>query len=92
MKKKSVFSQIIFLIILALVCFVITVGIAIFIGTFETTFFNFKNLNFSNTVPVLIIGGFISYLIIGISVIWISKEVFIKVRDYFIKINNKGEK
>lgn len=89
LKNKSFFSQIILLIVLALVCIVLTVGIALFAGSFNTTFFDLRNLNFANMIPVLIIGGFISCVVIGITVLYVSRSVFLKVRDNFIEINKK---
>lgn len=94
MKKKSFFSQIILLIILSLFCVVLTVGIALFVGSCNTTFFDFQNLNFANMIPVLIIGGFISCVVVGITVLFVARSVFFKVRDYFNEINenNGGNK
>lgn len=89
LKNKSFFSQIILLIVLALVCIVLTVGVALFAGSFNTTFFDLRNLNFANMIPVLIIGGFISCVVIGITVLYVSRSVFLKVRDNFIEINKK---
>lgn len=90
MKKKSLFSQIMLLVILSLVCVVFTVGIAIFAGSFNTTFFDFKNLNFANAIPVLLLCAFVSCVVIGITVIFISRAIFLKVKDYFIETNNKN--
>ncbi len=85
MKNKSFFSQIILLIILSLVCIVLTVGIALFVGSSDTTFFDWRNLNFSNMIPVLIFGGFISCVVVGITVLFVARSIFLKVKDYFIE-------
>ncbi len=92
MKKKSVFSQIIFLIILALICVVLTVGIAFLVGSANTTFFDFSNLNLANMLPVLLLGGFLSCVVIGIAVLFISRSVFYKAKEYFIETNDNGGK
>lgn len=92
MKGKTIFSQIIFLIILAMVCVTLTVGIAILVGTAETTFFDFSNLNFGNMLPVLLIGGFISCVVIGIMVLFISRSVFYKVKEHLIETKDNGGK
>lgn len=94
MKNKSIFSQIILLVVLAIVCIAITVGIAIFAGSFDTIIFDFRNLNFANVLPVLIIGGFLSCVIIGITVLLVSRTVFHKVKDHIEETNkdNGGNK
>ena len=91
MKSKSIFSQIMLLVILSVVCVVLTAGIALFVGSYNTTFFDFANLNFANMIPVLIFGGFVSCIIVGITVIFVSRTVFLKVKDYFLD-NNGGDK
>ena len=47
MKNKSLFFQIITLIILALICLMLTVGIALLAGSLKVELFDFQNLNFS---------------------------------------------
>ncbi len=91
MKNKSFFSQILLLIILSIVCLVLTVTIAFIAGSQSTTFIDFKNLNIANMLPVLICGGFISCLIVGITVLFITRSVFYKVKDYFAE-NDKEDK
>ena len=82
------------LIILSLVCLIFTVGIALFVGSCNTTLFDFQNLNFANMIPVLILGGFISCVVVGITVLFVARSVFLKVKDYFIETNenNGGNK
>ncbi len=94
MKNRSFFSQIILLIIISLVCVTLTAGIAFFVGTYNTVLFDFQNFNFANTIPVLIIGGFISCIIVGITVLFVARSVFFKVKDYFVETNenNGGNK
>ncbi len=90
MKNKSVFSQIIILIIISLVCIILTLAIAFLVGSAKTDIIDFSNLNLSNMIPVLIIGGFISCVIVGIIVLFLAKTVFFKVKDYFHEKNNGG--
>lgn len=87
MKNKSVFSQIMLLIIIALICVILTVVIALFAGSVDTTLFDFENLNFSNMWPVILLGGFISCVVIGIAVLFISRSIFFKAKNYFTKTN-----
>ena len=87
MKNKSVFSQIILLIILSVVCVILTVGIAFFVGSSSAALFDFRNLNFANMIPVLIIGGFISCVVVGITVLFVARSVFFKVKDYLTETN-----
>lgn len=90
MKNKSVFTQILLLIIMSLVCIAITIGFAFFAGSYQVDMFSFENLNFSNMIPVLVIGGFISCVIVGITVLFIGKSVFIKIKDYLSEEKSGG--
>ena len=90
MKNKSVFSQIIFLIIVGVLCFLLTFGVALLAGSLNAELFDFKNLNFSNMVPVLIIGIFISCVIIGLGVLFVAKSAFLNVKNFFCE-NDKDK-
>ena len=92
MKNKSLFSQIITLIILAVVCLLFTVTIAVLVGALNTDLFDFKNLNFSNMIPVLIIGGFISCVFVGICFLFVARTAFFKAKDYLEKNQKNNEK
>ena len=85
MKNKSFFSQIMLLVIMSVICIVLTVGIALLVGSSNTTFFDFENLNFSNMIPVLILGGFISCVVIGITVLLLLGQYFIKLKVIYQK-------
>ena len=88
MKNKSLFTQTILVILLAVICLFSTVIIAFLVGSLNAEIFDFKNLNFSNMIPVLLIGGFISCVIVGICILFVGRSAFIKVKDYFNE-NNK---
>ena len=88
LKNKSFFSQIILLVILSVICVILTVGIALLAGSYNTTLLDFENLNFANMIPALIIGGFISCVVVGITVLFVTRTVFLKVKDY---LSDKGE-
>lgn len=90
MKNKSFFSQIMLLIILSAICFVLTIGIAFAVGSADAALFDFENLNFSNMIPVLMLGGFISCVVVGITVIFIARSVFYKVKNYLSQDNKNG--
>lgn len=92
MKKRSVFSQIILLVIAALICIVLTVTIAWLAGSVDTTIFDFRDLNIANMIPVIVIGGFVSCAVVGVLVLVVAKNVFLKLKDYFSDTNNDGGK
>ena len=92
MKNKSFFTQIILLIVLSIICIVLTVGIALVAGSIDVTLLDFKNLNLANVIPVLLIGGFISCVIIGIVVLFIARSIFFKVKEYLAETNDNGGK
>ena len=88
--QKSLFTQAILVIILAVVCLVCTVGIALLAGSLNAELFDFRNLNFSNMIPVLLIGGFISCVIVGICILFVGRAAFVKAKDYLEKNNNEN--
>ena len=91
MKNKTVFSKIMTVIVVALVCLVLTVVIAFLFGSANADIFDFSNLNISNMLPVLIIGGFISCVAVGILVIILAKDIFVKIKDEFFTKDNGGK-
>lgn len=90
MKNKSLFSQIMLLVILSVICIVLTVGIALLVGSSNMTLFDFKNLNFSNMIPVLILGGFISCVVVGITVLFVVRSIFYKVKNFLLEDDKNG--
>ena len=88
MKNKTLFGRVIFVMILAVACLLMTVGLAILAGSLNAELFDFKNMNFSNIIPVLLIGGFISCVIVGICVLFIARDAFFKAKNY---LEDKGE-
>lgn len=83
MKKRSFFSQIVLLIILSVVCVLLTVTLALFAGMQDNVIFDFSKLNIGNVIPILIIGGFISCVVVGITVLFIGRSIFTKAKKYF---------
>ncbi len=90
MKNRSFFSQIMLLVILSVVCVILTVGIALVVGSSATTLFDFENLNLSNMIPVLILGGFISCVVVGITVLFVARSIFYKVKNYLTEEDKNG--
>ena len=91
MKNKSLFAQIISIVILAVVCLMATVGISLLAGTVDADIFDLRKLNFSNVILVLFIGGFISCVAVGIGILFVTRTAWIKTKDYFKENNKKGE-
>ena len=79
------------LVIVLVICIVLTVGIAFLLGSSSTDLFDFKNLNLSNVIPVLVIGGFITCVAVGIIVLFVAKETFLKVKKHLYD-DNGGDK
>ena len=90
MKNKSIFSQIMLLVVLFAVCVFLTIGIALLLGACDTTLFDFQNLNLANTIPVLICGGIISGIVMVIMIMVVARSIFFKVKDYIFE--NGGDK
>ena len=92
MKNKSLFSQIIFVIIVAVICLLVTIGVSLLVGSLNVDLFSFRNLNLSNMIPTLLICGFISCIIVGICILFVIRSVWVKTKDYFNENNKeKGE-
>lgn len=92
MSKKPIFAKIIIILAVALICLVLTLSLAFLFGSINTEVFDFSNLNLSNMLPVITIGGFISCVIVGFLIIFLAKDVFVKVKDYFFETKNDGGK
>ena len=92
MKNKSLFMQIITLIIIGVCCILLTVAIAFLAGSLNVELFDFKNLNFANMIPVLIIGGFVSCVLVGICFLFIARTAFFKAKDFLNDHSTKNEK
>lgn len=91
MQNKSIFTQVIILIVVSVVCVLLTLALAILFGSIETTLFDLQNLNIVNMLPVLLIGGFLSCVVIGITVLVVSKNSFLKIKEYFFETKNEGD-
>lgn len=93
MKNWSVFARIMFIIAIALFCLVLTVAVALLLGKVEFNIFDISELNLLNVLPAILIGGFVSCIVVGVLVIVLSKDIFIKVKKFlFESKEDKGEK
>lgn len=92
MKNKSFFSQIILLFVVAVICIVVTISIALLLGSFGENIFNIADLNIANMIPVLVVGGFISCVIIALVVMFMAKGALAKAKEYFIETKEDGGK
>ena len=91
MSQKPIFTKIIIIISIALICLLATVFTAFLFGSINVDLFDFSNLNFSNMLPIIIIGGFIGCVIVGFLVIILAKDIFVKIKDNFSEKNNGGK-
>ena len=90
MKNKSLFFQIILLVVITFLCITLTVTLALLAGSIDTSIFDFKNLNFGNMIPVFIIGGLVTCFTVMITVLFASRTLFHKIKDFF-ENDNKGK-
>ena len=90
LSNKSTFKKIIIIVITALICLTLTAVIALLFGSVNTEIFDFSNLNLSNMIPIIVLGIFISCVIVGILVLFLAKDVFEKIKDVFFKNDNGG--
>ncbi len=92
MSKKSLFTKAILLIALVLFCIVTTVVLALIFGSMDRIIFDFRDLNFANVLPILIIGGFFTCVTVGLAVLFFSRAAFLKVKDFLKENNDDGGK
>ena len=90
MSKKPIFAKIIILVAVALICLILTFTLAFLFGSINTDVFDFSNLNFSNMLPIIIIGGFVSCVIVGFLIMFLAKDVFVKVKDFIFEEKDGG--
>ena len=91
MSKNSLFTKIMVVVITALVLFTLTAVIALLFGSVNADIFDFSNLNIANMIPIIILGLFISCAVIGILVLFLAKDVFVKIKEIFFKKDNGGK-
>ena len=92
MKKKSSFSQIIAIVIIGLAGLILTIIAAFWAGSSDGILFDLTTINWANFIPVLLIGTFITCVVVGIVVLIASKNIFLKIRDYFLEDKKDGGK
>ena len=90
MNKKSLFTQTIWIIVIAAFCLLLTVGASLLAGSFSGELFDLKELNLSNAIPVLLIGGFISCIVIGICLLFVARTAFFKAKDFLKETHNES--
>lgn len=91
LKNKSFFSQLIILVVVSFLCILVTLGTAFLLGSYGEEIFNFENLNISNMIPVFIFGGLFSCVIVGITALFVLRNVFVKLFGNTDEDNKKGE-
>lgn len=91
MKNKSMLSRTVTVIIVGIICFLITIALTILAGFINAEIFDFTDLNFSNMIPVFLIGFFISCAVIGICVLFVLNSAFYKAKEYLEKEDSKKE-
>lgn len=92
MKNNSLFLQIILLVVLVFICIMTTFTVALLAGSIETSIFDLNNLNLLNMIPVFIFGGIITFFIIVITLLFTSRTLFYKVKDFFEENNKENNK
>lgn len=89
MKNTSLFMQLLLLITLMFICITLTVSVALLAGSIETSIFDFRNLNIANMIPVFIFGGLITLFTAVVVLLFTSRTLFYKIKNFFEEDNNK---
>lgn len=91
MKNKSLLFQVATVIIVGVLCVLVTLAFTILAGSINAEIFDFANLNFSNMIPVFLVGIFISCAIVGICVLFVLRTTFNKAKEYLEKEEEKNK-
>ena len=83
MKNKSLLLQIVLLISLAFLGIVLTMSLALFAGSMDNSIWDFENLNIANMIPVFFFGGLITCFGVAIMLLFTSRAIFYKLKDFF---------
>ena len=92
MKKKSTFGMVLTVVIVALVGIALTILAAFIAGNIDVQLFDLKNLNIANFVSVIIVGCVLTAITVGFLILFASKSIFMKIRDYFLEDKINGGK
>ena len=87
--KNPIFSKLLIAIIVALVCIALTISIALMVGNTSTDLIDFSELNWSNVIPIILLGMFITGGIVGVILLIAAKDVFAKAKEYIDQSNKK---
>ena len=90
--KNPIFSKLLIAIVVALICIALTVSIALMVGNTSTDLIDFSELNWSNVIPIIILGMFITGGIVGVILLIAVKDVFVKAKEYIDQSNKDGGK
>ena len=71
------------------ICITLTVSVALHAGSIETSIFDFRNLNIANMIPVFIFGGLITLFTAVVVLLFTSRTLFYKIKNFFEEDNNK---
>lgn len=92
MKNKSIFPKVVLLFLLAVVCVALTVGVALFAGSLGGEMISLKDLNLSNVIITFVIGMFISFAIIITAMLFLARNIFYNLKEYYLKIKGESKK
>lgn len=92
MKNKSLFMQILILAALTFMCVALTITVALLAGSIETSIFDFSNLNIANMIPVFIFGSLTTGFVVVITLLFTSRTLFYKLKNFFEENNNDKDK
>ena len=71
------------------ICITLTVSVALLAGSIEASIFDFRNLNIANMIPVFIFGGLITLFTAVVVLLFTSRTLFYKIKNFFEEDNNK---
>lgn len=92
MKNKSLFLQVLLLVVLGFLCISLTITVALLAGSTETTIFDIRNLNLSNMIPVFIFGGLITCFTLAVTLLFTSRTLFHRIKNFLETDNNEKDK
>ena len=91
MKNKSPFAQTIILVVIIFSGAILTLFGALLFGSIQEPLFDFRNLNFSNMIPVFVFGSLLTGFATAISLVFTSRTLLSKLKE-FLDNNDKSNK
>lgn len=91
LKKENLWTKMILLVLIIFLCLFLTLALAFLAGSIEKPLFDLRNLNIGNMIPVLILGGLMSCMVLSICFLLFSKSFSVKIKELWEQNSDKKD-